>query len=171
MGDGVYCASSASTPFDIKPEDLCSQYNGQLSVKASVITKTNSSAKVLMSVGIADATDGNAGDVTKAKVEFNYGSGWITVPVQVLNAAKTIGNATYTATINFTGDGSTLNFNYRISGYYQINQECSDNGQSVINVYKPQGEFITGGGYIESQIDQWELCLQMKEEEQTSVSM
>jgi hypothetical protein len=149
VGDAVYCTSaSIAVTFDIKPEDICAEYNGQLSVAATVLSKTSNTAKVVMSVGLADDADGNPGDVTKAKVEFNYGSGWVTVPVQELNAAKTLGNATLTVIINFSGDANTLGFEYRISGYYQINQECSDNGQSVINVYKPQGEFITGGGYI-----------------------
>ncbi len=148
-GDPVYCAAtSVPVTFDIKPEDVCAEYNGQLSVAAAVLSKTSNTAKVVMSVGLADDGDGNPGDVTKAKVEFNYGSGWVTAPVQALNTAKTLGNATLTVTINFSGDATTLGFEYRISGYYQINQECSDNGQSVINVYKPQGEFITGGGYI-----------------------
>jgi len=148
-GDAVYC-TSASIPvtFDIKPEDICAEYNGQLSVAATVLSKTSNTAKIVMSVGLADDADGNPGDVTKAKVEFNYGIGWVTVPVQALNTANTLGNATLTVIVNFSGDATTLGFEYRISGYYQINQECSDNGQSVINVYKPQGEFITGGGYI-----------------------
>jgi len=147
--DDVYCASSASVAFDIKPEDLCAEYNGQLSVAATVLSKNFNSAKVVMSVGLSDDADGSAGDVTNAIVEFNYdGVNWITVSVQALNTAKTMGNASLVATINFSGDASTLNFAYRISGYYQANEECSDNGQAVINVYKPQGEFITGGGNV-----------------------
>lgn len=147
-GDAVYCASSSSVAFDIKPEDICAEYNGQLSVAATVLSKTSNSAKVVMSVGLNEPIDGSSGDVTKAVVEFNYNGSWITVPVQALNTAKTNGNASLIATINFSGDASTLNFNYRISGYYQINTDCSDDGQAIINVYKPQGEFITGGGTV-----------------------
>lgn len=147
-GDAVYCASSATQAFDIKPEDICAEYNGQLSIAATVLSKTSNSAKVVMSVGLNESADGSAGDVTKAIVEFNYNGSWIAVPVQALNTEKTNGNASLVATISFSGDASTLNFAYRISGYYQINPDCSDDGQAIINVYKPQGEFITGGGTI-----------------------
>ena len=138
--------------FDIEPENLCAEYNGQVSVAATVLSKTANTAKVAMSVGLSDAADGNAGDVTKAFVEFNYNGSWVTVPVQALNPAKTIGNASLVATINFSGDASTLSFAYRISGYYQMDAECSDNGQTVVNIYKPQGEFITGGGHVKATI-------------------
>jgi hypothetical protein len=119
-------------------------------VAATVLSKTSNKATISLSVGIIDNTA--PGDVTKAVVEFKLegynNNNWFTVPVQALNTPKTIGNASKVVEITFSGDGASPTFNYRISGYYQIDDACSDNGESVINIYKPQNDFITGGGYI-----------------------
>jgi hypothetical protein len=108
----------------------------------------------VLSVGLADG-DGQ-GDITQATVEFKlegYNSNnWFAVPVQSLNApTNSIGNATKIVDVTFNGDWASLDFEYRITGSYEADANCSDQGMSVITVYIPQNEFITGGGYVNIQ--------------------
>lgn len=166
-GYGAYLASSGITGLTITPEDACTEYNGQLSVSGTAVNKTTNKATITLSVGLEDKNDGSRGDIRNAIVQFKmdgYNNGnWFTVSVKPLNAENTLGNASILADVTFSGTSNTYNFYYKISGYYQIgnpvNKECNPDaaynlienaiiGAAVINVYLPQNEFITGGGYI-----------------------
>jgi len=153
VSDGV-CSQYQEITLTVVKEKLCAEYNGQLSVSAVTLSKNSNKATIVLSVGLADA-DG-AGDITQAAVEFKlegYNSNnWFAVPVQSLNApANSIGNATKIVEVTFSGDWASLDFQYRITGNYEADAACSDQGISVITVYVPQNEFITGGGYVRIQ--------------------
>jgi hypothetical protein len=150
VSDGT-CSQYQEITLTVVKEKLCAEYNGQLSVSAVTLSKNANKATIALSVGLAD-TDGQ-GDITQATVEFKlegYNSNnWFAVPVQSLNSpTNSIGNATKIVDVTFTGDWASLDFDYRITGSYEADANCSDQGMSVITVYIPQNEFITGGGYV-----------------------
>jgi hypothetical protein len=72
------------------------------------------------------------------------------VPVQVLNPAKTEGNASKVIDVTFNGTYMSYDVDYQILSnlYAQSTASDCDDGHAVINVYLPQNEFITGGGYV-----------------------
>ena len=151
-GYGNYLASTGTTQLKINREELCTQYNGQLQVSA-VTNKSTNTATFTLSVGVADL-DG-VGDVTKMKVRFyinNSTTPTYIVPIQSLDANNTQGNATQLHTTSFSGTSITLDVAYDIvSDYYEAftgGSDCDKDGDVVVNIFQPQNEFITGGGYI-----------------------
>ena len=96
------------------------------------------------------------GDIRNAKVRFLNGgavitgtgtdaNGWIT-PTLINNSDLKTGVIVLTWTVNI---GAETDAEYTIStevtGYYNRN-DANDN--TVVTVYKPTGDFITGGGFI-----------------------
>ncbi|MBB1283471.1 T9SS type A sorting domain-containing protein, partial [Flavisolibacter sp. BT320] len=152
--DGM-CSGTGDLLLTVAKETVCAEYNGQTSVSAVTLNKNSAKATITMSVGL-DEQD-YSGNITTATVQFKLegfklpgsdAEGWLTVPVQSLNSPlNTQGNATATAEVTFTGTYNSYTFYYRISGNYTAS-ECGDGGKAVINVYIPQNEFITGGGYV-----------------------
>ncbi|WPR70278.1 MBG domain-containing protein [Flavobacterium sp. NG2] len=103
--------------------------------------------------------DADFGDIRKAKVRFLNDNvpividgltdinGWVLNPIALVNASDTkTGTISVSWPVNI---GSMTSMDYTIGievgGYYKRN---SSEDNVVITVYKPTGDFITGGGYI-----------------------
>ncbi|MEO6732074.1 MAG: T9SS type A sorting domain-containing protein [Ferruginibacter sp.] len=147
-----------STAITITQENATIDYTGDQILATA--TATTSTAVVTLRANISDITATNSvgdpypGDIRNAKVMFvnrDAGnapiSGWIQVSTLV-NALDT-----KTGTVSFPwnvdlGSASDIETTVGIivnNGYY-IRDNTSDN--IVVTVYKPNGDFITGGGYI-----------------------
>jgi len=150
-----------NTSLTITKEDARIIYTGD-EMKATASSST-STATITLRANILDitaaitdfATDPNAGDIRNAMVMFvdrdNSNapiSGWIPVTDLVDITVKKIGSVEFnwnvnigTAAYKFYTVGIIVN-----NGGYYIRNSAEDN--TVVTVYKPVGDFITGGGYI-----------------------
>ncbi|MGZ3937078.1 MAG: T9SS type A sorting domain-containing protein, partial [Flavisolibacter sp.] len=145
--------------FTVTQEDARIDYTGDV-IKATA-TATSASAVVTLRANILDMTavdmssDPNAGDIRNAKVMFVNRdssnkpiSGWIPVNTLVNASDPKVGTVSFDWTVNL-GNASDLETNVGIivgyDGYYTRNNE-SDN--VIVTVYQPNGDFITGGGFI-----------------------
>lgn len=155
-GDASLCGNTLTLTFTVKPEDATATYNGALCVATSTATATT--ATVTLSATIKDITavtgdplyDTYAGDISKAKVKFinrTTGldiSGWLNVGLVSVSDPKT-------GTVIFNWPNVLYNQQYTIgivvggTGWYTRNSSTED---VVVNVYQPNGDFITGGGYL-----------------------
>jgi len=148
----------ASTSITIRQEDATVDYTGdQILATASSATTT---AVVTLRVNVSDITVTNAagdaypGDIRNAKIMFvnrdaNNApiSDWLPVSTLVNAADTKVGTASFAWTVNL-GSATDIETTVGIvvdNGYY-ISKNPSDN--IVVTVYKPTGDFITGGGYI-----------------------
>ncbi len=157
-GDDSYQENSDSDhPFTINQEDARVTFTGtQIVATASA---TSGIATVSLRATIQDITavlgdvayDAFAGDIRNAKVRFiKDGSPlteWLT-PTLVNSSDLKTGIVSYDWSVNI---GTATDAEYTIgievggTGYY-LRNNSSDN--TVVTVYKPTGDFITGGGYI-----------------------
>jgi hypothetical protein len=142
------CTRTVEYTLQVNKEALCAEYNGQLSISAVSSSKNSCKASFTLSVGVAD-TDGT-GDVRNLQVQFfvNGQASGAPVTVQSLNSSNTEGNATRQIEYSFSGTYVTIEVSYAIiSTFYE--QTCGDEGNTFpVNIYLPQNEFITGGGYV-----------------------
>jgi Putative metal-binding motif len=157
-GDGTYLSGSDSDPFDILDEDARVDYIGTMAQATASITTTTATvqlqATVLDITAVSPGTDPHAGDIRNARVRFinrdnnTYLTGWLT-PALVNPSDLKIG--TVTANVLFSiGAADAASFTIGIEvgtpdGYY-VRNSADDN--TVLTVYKPLGDFVTGGGYI-----------------------
>jgi hypothetical protein len=152
-GYNKYLTSTGETKLQIVKEDLCATYNGFMQVAATSTGRNSCKASFALSVGVSDL-DGY-GDVRKLEVKFTInGTTTYTVPVQSLNSTNTEGNATKLIDFSFNGTYSTIDIKYDIiSDYYQMGgtSPCDADGDVTVNLYLPQNEFITGGGFVRSE--------------------
>jgi hypothetical protein len=94
--------------------------------------------------------DNYPGDIRNAKVKFTDRegsdiSGWLT-PVLVNPSDPKTGVVSYVWEVNIgTATDKEFTVGIIVDGYYK-RDNSSDN--TVVTVYKPTGDFITGGGYI-----------------------
>jgi hypothetical protein len=96
--------------------------------------------------------DGDGGDIRNAKVKFVNRdnntdiSGWIT-PTLVSSSDTRIGTVSYSWNVNL-GSATDIETTVGIvvDNSYYLRNNPDDN--TVVTVYKPTGDFITGGGYI-----------------------
>jgi hypothetical protein len=137
----------------IKAEDARSVFSGTSIVATA--GATSGSAVVTLRATIQDISalssdpsyDVYSGDIRNAKIRFLNGtadiSGYLT-PVLITQADKKTGVVTFTWNVNI-GNASDIEYNIytEISGYYMNPPDLT-----VVTVYKPTGDFITGGGYI-----------------------
>ncbi|MGZ3963139.1 MAG: HYR domain-containing protein, partial [Flavisolibacter sp.] len=143
--------------FTVTQEDARIDYTGDV-IKATP-TATSTSALVTLRANILDMTavdmssDPNAGDIRNAKVMFvnrdadTSISGWIPVATLVNASDPKVGTVSFDWPVSL-GSGSNVEINVGIivdNGYYIRNSE-SDN--VIVTVYQPNGDFITGGGFI-----------------------
>ena len=151
--------SNPTTDITITQEDAVVEYVGQ-SLQATP-SASSSATTVVLTANIQDFDDGNRGDIRNAKVKFVNRdsntdiSGWIPVVDLVNPADNTLGTVSFDWFVDIgTQDavsfdvGIVVGFNTDLDkdeGYYMRNH-ASDN--TLITVYKPVGDFITGGGYI-----------------------
>ena len=143
----------------INKEDAWVDYTGDI-MKATASSSTRS-ATVELRANIFDisvpgdaAYDAFPGDIRNAKVKFvNRESGvdisdWIPVTT-LLNPTDTkVGTVSYNHLVNLptNADYIFLNVGVIVDNGYYIRNNQDDN--TVVTVYLPVGDFITGGGYI-----------------------
>ncbi|NNE25568.1 MAG: T9SS type A sorting domain-containing protein [Saprospiraceae bacterium] len=149
-GDTCYAGSDDSDPFDILQEDANVEYTGH--TLQATPNAGSSTATVVLSANIQDEDDGHPGDITNALVLFidrdtNIAiSPWIPVTDLFDPSDPTIGSVSYEWEVNLGNLSSkTFTVGIIVGGCYTQNDSADD---TVVTVYKPKGDFITGGGYI-----------------------
>jgi hypothetical protein len=155
--DGSYLGSVDNDGFDIIPEDARVNFTGTQLVATQ--SSTSGFANVTLRATVQDITavtgdlvyDAFAGDIRNARVRFIKDgvvlTDWLT-PTLVNNTDLKIGVVSYNWSVNIgtaTDEEYTIGIEVGTPGYY-LRYDQSDN--TVVTVYKPVGDFITGGGYI-----------------------
>jgi hypothetical protein len=153
--DSGFLGSSDTDPFDITPEDARVNFTGTNIVATASATSGLATVTLRATVQDISAITGDsaydvfAGDIRLAKVRFlNSGApitGWLT-PTLVNPSDLKTGVVDFDWPVNiWSATDAEYTINIEVSGYYVRNDQ-SDN--TVITVYKPTGDFITGGGYV-----------------------
>ncbi|GAB4093552.1 hypothetical protein GCM10028786_24790 [Flaviaesturariibacter terrae] len=144
--------------FSIDKEDARTEYTGDQIMGTANATAVNATVKLRatlydITAMTADAAyDTSAGDICKAKVKFvnrDNGadiSGWL--PVTLVATDGKIGTASfdYPVTLGSTETDREITVGIVVDNGYYIRNSPADN--TVITVYKPVGDFITGGGHV-----------------------
>ena len=156
--DPDFEVNNAVGSITITKEDARVEYTGDLMMATQSMNTTVAIVTLranMMDITAVDPTnDPYAGDIRNAKVMFvdrDAGdaplSGWIPVSTLLDAADPTTGMVSYPLTVNlgsvpykFITLGIIVD-----NGYYTRNSE-QDN--AVVTVYLPEGDFISGGGYI-----------------------
>ncbi len=147
-----YTITDPTTPLTITPEDAIVEYTGHL----FQATAPNSNvATVILSANIQDITitdpDPDAGDIRNASVKFvdRAGgdiSGWLPVVDLFDPSDPTTGTVSFDWVVNLGNQTSaSVTVGIVVNNYYTRNDGTDD---VVVTVYKPVGDFITGGGFI-----------------------
>jgi hypothetical protein len=145
-------STSPATSLTITPEDARITYTGPLN--AATTSSTSTTAVVTLSATIQDisatpyaAGDNSPGDIRNATVTFiNRDNNTIiaaNVPVGLVNT-----NDTKTGTAVYNWNNASIGqytIGIIVNNYYTRNSSADD---QVINIYQPNGDFITGGGYL-----------------------
>jgi len=142
-GDGSYVNSSNSDGFDITQENAVVNYIGT-EITATQST-TNLTTNLDLRVSVRDIADDYRGDIKNATVEFILDGISIFGPINITQLVDP-----YTGVISLakvvamtkTSGSETFTFQVIVDGYYEGATE------TVITVYVPTGDFITGGGHI-----------------------
>jgi len=149
--DSDYIITDPTTNLLITQEDANVDYTGQ-SLQATP-NASSSIATVVLSANIQDIDDSYRGDIRNATVTFvdrDNGDAPISPAIPVANLVipgdNTLGTVSYDWVVDI-GNFDALSFTVGIvvSGYYTRDNSYDD---TVITVYKPVGDFITGGGTI-----------------------
>ena len=154
--DGNYNVNPnpVTTELTISQEDANIQYNGMQLIAAD----NQGNATVNLIAVIQDIVDGYPGDIRNAKVRIKiynadsnlypllHDSNEITVTDLLNPNDETIGIVSWQQTL-FIGNDDSRSFGVEIvvSNYYTRKIEKED---LMATLYKPQGDFITGGGFI-----------------------
>jgi hypothetical protein len=140
-----FIVSNPTTNLTITPEDALVEYvGGEFQATQS---STSSIANVVLRAVIKSVDDapGSSGDIRNACVTFEIGGTTIgPLTPQLLNPADiTTGVVVYNWTANI-GSADYQSFDLKVkANCYFVGED-----QTVITVYKPVGDFITGGGNI-----------------------
>jgi len=148
-----YAGSTDSDVFDITQEDAIVEYTGHLFQATAV---NSDIATVVLSANVQDITVTNpdplAGDIRNATVKFVDRDGgvdispWIPVVDLFDPSDPTTGTVSWDWDVdlgNLTSKSFTVGI---VVGNYYTRDASEDN--VVVTVYKPVGDFITGGGFI-----------------------
>jgi hypothetical protein len=155
--DGSYLGSEDSDNFDVNQEDAIVEYTGQ-SLQATESSRSGL-ATIQLTANIQDITvsdpvnDPNAGDIRNAKVKFvnrdtnSYISGWIPVSDLLSSGDLRTGAVTFDWTVDIgSQDSESFTIGIIVDQGYYLRDKAEDN--VLITIYKPVGDFITGGGFI-----------------------
>jgi len=135
----------------IEKEIACADYSGVLF--ASTPSPSSDKFTVVLAATVREKySDGNYCDIRKAKVDFYNGTTKLnTTPISVglVNSDDyTYGTAMFEWTSGLPSVGyNTYEINIKIVGENYEGIDCNGS-YTPINVSKPMGEFITGGGYL-----------------------
>jgi hypothetical protein len=145
----------------VNQENARIDYTGDI-IKATA-TASTTTATVTLRANIFDISainssdpqfDSYAGDIRNAKVRFVNRdaadapiSDWIPVTTLVNNADAKVGTVSAPYNMTVGADGSTqATIGIIVDNGYYIRDEEADN--VIVTIYQPNGDFITGGGYI-----------------------
>jgi hypothetical protein len=161
-GDAIFLASSDLDDFDILQEDARVDYTGIQFIATACATCSTATIQLRASVqDISVPTtpadplyDAYPGDVRNAKVKFVNRetntdiSGWLDVTTLIDPSDLRTGTVTFSHNVTLTSNetGRLMTVGMIVDNGYYIRNNSIDN--TVITVYKPVSEFITGGGYI-----------------------
>lgn len=140
-----FIVSNPTTNLTITKENAFVEYVG--AEFQATQNSTSSLANVVLRAVVKSVADapGSSGDIRNACVTFEIGGVTIgPLAPQLINPADiTTGVVVYNWTANIgTADYSTFDLKVKANCYF------SGEDQTVITVYKPVGDFITGGGNI-----------------------
>ena len=149
----------ASTSLTITQEDARLTFTGTSIVATA--SATSGLATVTLRATIQDITgalglavDGLAGDIRNARVSFYNGSTLIAsglIPSLVIPTDFKTGVVSYQWSVNILAATDVeYTISTVVSNYYTRN---SSEDNTVVTVYKPTGDFITGGGFIKTPKD------------------
>ncbi len=150
-----YELDSPTSEITITQEDAIVEYTGQ-SLQATRGANDSETTVILTAsiqdIAISSITDKFEGDIRNAKVKFvnrDTGadiSGWL--PVNLLDASdSSTGSASFSWTVDIGNfDSESFTIGVVVDNGYYLRNSSEDN--TVITVYKPAGDFITGGGSI-----------------------
>jgi hypothetical protein len=135
----------ATTVLTITQENATGSYNGVLFQATPSATAT--SATITLSAIVQDIADGSRGDIRNACISFvvdgtTVASGLKPALINSSDLTTGIVNYNYNANVGSTGSTSYTVGTY-VGCYYDY-----DYDETVVTVYQPVGDFITGGGYI-----------------------
>ncbi len=147
-GDEEYLASSDIHAFTLEKEHVYAIYTGSTVIPTTVDT-------IMLRATVFDEDDGNWGDLTKIYVTFtiyseNYilietHSLWVDftgvdgVGVAIIEIPKNLVEGAYLVQISFNSDENDY--------YWGLPSDFV-----VLIIYKPTGDFVTGGGWIEDTV-------------------
>ncbi|MBT8270726.1 MAG: HYR domain-containing protein, partial [Bacteroidia bacterium] len=150
-----YNVSNPTTDLEITQEDALVDYTGQ--TLQATESSNSGNATVPLCVNVQDIADGYRGDIRNATLTIvnrdlpttdpNY---VIYGPVQVADLVfaddETLGTVCYDWNVDIGNqDAIPYTVGFIVDNYYTRN---SSEDNTVITVYKPKGDFITGGGFI-----------------------
>jgi hypothetical protein len=139
------------------PEDARATYSG--ASFASTASASSGKATVTLSATLQDITaltadpayDSHAGDIRNARVKFvnrdngSEISGWLTPGLVTTSDLKT-GTVTFNWAVDIGAKSfETFTIGIVVNHYYARNASVEN---TTLNVARPLGEFITGGGYL-----------------------
>jgi hypothetical protein len=163
-GDDFYEAASNS----LNNAVVVNQENAKIDYTGDVIKATSSatatSAVITLRANISDITaalgdpqyDAYPGDIRNAKVKFvlrgttdvDITPTWIPVTTLINNSDTKVGTVSFNWTVNLPTNASDVEQTVGIivdNGYYIRNSQADN---IIVTVYQPNGDFITGGGFI-----------------------
>ncbi|WP_165871451.1 MBG domain-containing protein [Flaviaesturariibacter flavus] len=142
--------------FTIDKEDARIEYTGDqlmsTGTTTTAIVKLRAQVLDITAVPADPAYDKAAGDIRNAKVMFVNGesrtplSGWL--PVVLIAGDSRIGTVAFNDTVVLSSAETDREISIGIVvdyGYYR--RDCTADN-TVVTVYKPVGDFITGGGHV-----------------------
>jgi hypothetical protein len=149
-----YSINSVAGTLTITQRDALAYYTGALIASTGSITSTVATVTLAATIKDLSAVTGAPypGDIRSATITFvnrdASSANLCTAPIGLVSLSDaTIGTATCSASLNAnsTTGGTPYTIGIVIGGNYFRNS--SDDNQTV-NVYIPQNNFITGGGYL-----------------------
>jgi len=148
--DSDYLVTDPTTNLMITQENASVDYTGQ--TLQATPSASSSMATVVLSANILDKNDSYRGDIRNATVTFVNRdtntpiSPAIPVSTLVIPGDMTLGTVSYNWNVdigNFAAESFTVGI---VVGNYYISDNSDDD--TIITVYKPVGDFVTGGGTI-----------------------
>ncbi|QGY44304.1 T9SS type A sorting domain-containing protein [Maribellus comscasis] len=149
--DIIYDVNDATTSIEITKENACYSYTGQLFASVG----KNFEHNVYMAATIYDEMDGSQGDIRNSMARFVvsdagivYTSPWLEIGLVDPNDS-TVGYISHNwietvLSKTNTSEVYTVSVELSSDSYFEL---CSGE-ESVLTIYVPDGEFITGGGYL-----------------------
>lgn len=151
--DPNFAVGVPATSLTITREDADATYTGAEFVSTSCATCSNATVTLAATVRDLSATpagDADPGDIRNAVVRFvdrdASNAVLCSAPVGLVSAGDAkVGTATCNWSASVSGNSESVTVGVLVDNYYTRN---SSDDNTVVTISKPQGNFITGGGYL-----------------------